>query len=325
MATDFRNPLVQEWNLSVQHELPGQMVAQVGYQGNHQAHQLLQPDPNACPNVFTTNSSITCNALRLQPDVGNVSGTATFGVGNYNAMTASLQKRLTSGLQFQAAYTYGHALADSGTTLSGSNGLYNIDPLNYNASYTSASWDIRHNFTTVFNYEIPFGKGKQYGGNLNRAVQTIAGNWQVNGVLSLRTGQPYTIYASGCQLESGAEAGCGPDLIAGHPNDAPPGGRRPSEWFNTANFGPPSPLSQGNLGLQTNNGPPTRTLDFSIFKNFAFTERFALQFRAEGTNVFNTSQFSIPDQGLQDANFGRVTSTQSGSERHIQFQLRLQF
>lgn len=160
---------------------------------------------------------------------------------------------------------------------------------------------------------------------MNRAVQTIAGNWQVNGLLSLRTGQPYTIYASGCQLESGAEAGCGPDLIAGHPNDAPAGGRTPSKWFNTANFGPPSPLSQGNLGLQTNYGPPTRTLDFSIFKNFAFTERFALQFRAEGTNIANTSQFSIPDQGLQDANFGKVTSTQAGSERHIQFQLRLQF
>ncbi len=325
IATDFRNPMVQEWNLSVQHELPGQMVATVGYQGNHQSHQLLQPDPNACPNVYTTNSSITCQSLRLSPEVGNVSGTASFGVGNYEAMTASLQKRLASGLQFQAAYTYGHALANSGTTLSGSNGLYNIDPLNYNRAYTNASWDIRHNFTTAFNYEIPFGRGKQYGANMNRAVQTIAGNWQVNGLLSLRTGQPYTIYASGCQLESGAEAGCGPDLIAGHPNDAPAGGRTPSKWFNTANFGPPSPLSQGNLGLQTNYGPPTRTLDFSIFKNFAFTERFALQFRAEGTNIANTSQFSIPDQGLQDANFGKVTSTQAGSERHIQFQLRLQF
>ncbi len=325
VATDFRNPLVQEWNLSVQHELPGQMVAQVGYQGNHQAHQLLQPDPNACPNVFTTNPSITCNALRPSPEVGSVSGTATFGVGNYNAMTASLQKRLSSGLQFQAAYTYGHALANSGTTLSGSGGLYNIDPLNYNRSYTNASWDIRHNFTTAANYEIPFGKGKQYGSSLNRAVQTLAGNWQMNGILSLRTGQPYTVYASGCQLESGAEAGCGPDLVAGSPNAAPPGGRTPSEWFNIANFGPPAQLSQGNVGLQTNYGPPTRTLDFSLFKDFAFTERFALQFRAEATNLTNTSQLNNPDSGKQDSNFGRITSTQAGSERHMQFQLRLQF
>jgi len=325
LATDFLNPMVQEWNLSVQQELPGQMVAQIGYQGNHQSHQLLQPDFNACPNVFTTNSAITCNALRLAPDVGGVSGTASFGVGNYNAMTASLQKRLTNGLQFQAAYTYSHALADSGTTLSGAPGLYNINPLDYNASYTNASWDIRHSFTTAFNYEIPFGRGKQYGANLNRALQTLLGNWQVNGILTLRTGVPYTLYASGCQLESGAEGGCGPQLISGSPNQAPAGGRTPNEYFNIANFASPAALSQGNVGLQTNYGPPTRTLDFSIFKDFAFTERWKLELRGEGTNVANTPQFNTPDGGLQDANFGRITSTQAGSERHIQFQMRLQF
>ncbi len=322
---DFRNPMVQEWNLAIQQQLPGQMALEIGYEGNHQSHQLLQPDFNACPNVFTTNSSITCQSLRLHPDLGSISGTATFGIGNYNAMTASLQKRLTMGLQFSAAYTYGHALADSGTTLSGSSGLYNINPLNYNASYTNASWDIRHNFVSSFNYDLPFGRGKQYGANLNKIAQSVLGNWQINGILSLRTGVPFTLDSGGCQLESGAEAGCGPQLIKGSPNDAPPGGRTPSEWFNISNFAGPAALSQGNVGLQTNIGPPTRTLDFSIFKDFAFTERFKLQFRAEGTNVANTPQFSTPDQNRADANFGRITATNAGTERHIQFQLRLQF
>ncbi len=324
VATNFINPMVQEWNLSVQHQLPGQMVAEVGYQGNHQAHQLLQPDFNACPNVYTTNSSITCNALRPSVEVGGISGTATFGFGNYDAMIASLQKRMSAGLTFQASYTYGHALANTGTTLSGSQNLGTLDPTNYNSSYTNASWDIRHNFTMVANYEIPFGRGKTYGANMNKAVQAIAGNWQVNGILTLRTGVPYTVSASGCQLVSDG-AHCGPDIIAGSANAAPPGGRTPSEWFNTANFGPPAPLSQGNVGLQTNYGPPTKTVDFSIFKNFAITERFALQFRAESTNLFNTAQFNVPDSSLQDANFGRITSTQAGSERRIQFQMRVQF
>ncbi len=325
LAPDFRNPMVQEWNLAIQQELPGQMALELGYEGNHQSHQLLQPDFNACPNVFTTNPDITCNGLRLQPDIGSISGTATFGVGNYNALTASLQKRMSNGLQFQAAYTYGHALANTGTTLSGSQGLYNINPLNYNQAYTTASWDIRHNFTLAANYDIPFGRGKQYGANLNKFVSAALGNWQLNGILTLRTGVPYTIYGSGCQLESGAEGGCGVDLIAGSPNQAPPGGRTPSEYFNVANFGPAAALSQGNLGLQTNNGPPTKTIDFSIFKNFPITERWVVQFRAESFNIANTPQFNPPDSGLQDANFGKITSTQAGSERHIQFQLRLQF
>ncbi len=321
---DFRNPMVQEWNFSIQQELSGQMALELGYEGNHQSHQLLQPDFNACPNVFTTNSAITCNALRPAPDVGSISGTATFGIGNYEAFTAQLLKRLSNGLQFQAAYTYGHALSDSGTTLSGSQNLYNINPKDQGASYATASWDIRHNFTMAADYEIPFGRGKQFGGNLNKFVDAVVGDWQLNGILSLRTGVPYTINASGCQLVSDG-AGCGPELISGTPDQAPPGGRTPSEWFNTANFGHPAPLSQGDVGLQSNTAPPQKTLDFSIFKNFPITERWVVQFRAESFNLTNTPVFNPPDSSLQDANFGKITSTYAGSERHIQFQLRLQF
>jgi hypothetical protein len=331
IAQDFRNAMVTEWNLAIQQQLPGQMALELAYLGNHQSHQLLQPDPNPCPTVFTTNTSISCNSLRLYPDIGSISGTASFGFGNYNALTASLQKRLTSGLQFQTSYTYGHSLANSGTTLSGSTGLYNQDMTDVSKSYTTASWDVRHNFVSSFNYELPFGKGKQYGGNVNRALQTVLGNWQVNGVLSLRTGQPITLRSNGCLMVSEDSGACGPTLATGSANGAPSGGRSPNEWFNTANFVPINQLtlsqrlSQGNVGLQSNVGPPNRTLDFSIFKDFAFTERYKLEFRAEGTNVANTPQFSAPDTNQQDGNFGRVTATNSGTERHIQFELRLQF
>jgi hypothetical protein len=325
VAQDFRNAMVQEWNLAIQHQFPGAMALEVGYLGNHQSHQLLQPDPNACPVLYTANTAITCTDLRPYPDIGSISGTASFGFGNYDAMTASLQKRMTNGLQFQAAYTWGHALANSGTTLSGSNGLYNIDGTNISKSYTTASWDIRQNFTTSFNYELPFGRGQKYGASLNKIALVALGNWHMNGVLSLRTGQPFTLDSSGC-VDVGA-GGCGPVLISGNANAAPSGGRSPSEWFNTANFAPTGSqgLSIGNVGLQSNVGPPTRTLDFSVFKDFAFTERMKLQFRAEGTNVANTPQYNAPDQNQQDANFGKITSTQNGTERHIQFALRLQF
>jgi hypothetical protein len=231
---------------------------------------------------------------------------------------------MSAGLQFQIAYTYGHALSNTNTPLSGSSGWTVIDARNWDSSYSNASWDIRHNFTTAANYEIPFGKGKPYGANLNKWLQAIAGDWQMNGILSLRTGQPYTLRATGCQAVTDSGY-CGPELIAGSANAAPPGGRTPTEWFNTANFGPPAPLSLGNVGLQSNYSPPTRSLDFSLFKSFTITERWAVQFRAESTNLFNTPQFSVPDNNFQDANFGRVTATQAGSERHIQFQLRLQF
>jgi hypothetical protein len=325
VAQDFDNPMVQKWNAAIQHQFAGQMALEVSYVGNHSSHQLLQPDFNTCPNLGTTNTAINCNTLRRYSDIGLIQGTATFGFGNYNGMTVKLEKRMSNGLQFINSYTYGHALSDSGTTLSGSQNFYIKDPTNYGTSYSNAAWDIRHNFTSGFSYDIPFGHGKSYGANLNRAMNALVGNWQLNGILTLHTGQPYTVNAptSSCQ---GVFNGCSPTLVAGtDPNAAPANGRNPNQWFNTANFIAPTALTEGNLGLQTNYGPPVRTLDFSIFKNFAFTERFALQFRAEGTNIANTPQFSVPDSTLGDANFGKVTSTQTGSERHIQFSLRLQF
>ena len=238
-------------------------------------------------------------------------------------MTTKLEKRLSKGLQFLTSYTFGHALANTGTTLSGSNGFGIPDPRNYGSGYSSAAWDIRHNFTSGFSWEIPFGRGKTHGANLNRAVGTLIGNWQLNGILTLHTGSPFTLRSSGCQ---GVWNACRPDAVAGKdPSAAPAGGRSPDLWFDTSAVAPPAPLTGGNLGLQTNTAPPTRNLDFSIFKDFAFTERWKLQFRAESFNIANTPQLSTPDNNRQDANFGKVTGTTAGSERHVQFSLRLQF
>jgi hypothetical protein len=323
VANDFRNSLVHKWNVAVQHELAYGMALEVAYVGNHQAHQLFQPDPNACPNLGTTSTGNNCDPYRPVPYISGISGTASFGYGNYHGMTTKLEKRYSKGLQFLAAYTYGHALANTGTTLSGSTGFGTPDPRNYASGYSSAAWDIRHNFVGSFVYDVPFGKGKSYGANMNRAVQGVLGNWQVNGILTLHTGAPYTLRSNACQGQWNA---CRPDLVAGqNPADAPSNGRNPDHWFNIAAVTTPAPLTGGNLGLQSNNAPPTRNLDLSLFKSFPITERFLLQFRAESFNFANTPAYSTPDNNLQDANFGKVTGTAAGSERHIQFSLRLQF
>jgi hypothetical protein len=322
VSQDFRNPMVQKWNLSVQQQLTESMSLELGYQGNHSSHQLLQPDFNAAPN-FGTTASINSNNLRPVPELGSISGTSSFGFGNYDAMTAKLEKRFSRGLQFITSYTWGHALANSGTTLSGSSGFGYLDNRNISTSYANAAWDIRHNFTTGLNYEVPFGRGKRFGTNMNRVLDIVAGNWNMNTVMTFHSGQPFTVRSNGCQ---GVWASCFPDLLPGKdPNAAPPGGRNPGQWFDISNFAPPASLTEGNLGLQTNYGPPTRNVDFSIAKNFKFTENWKLQFRGEAFNIANTPQLSLPDQNRQDANFGRITSTQAGSERHIQFALRLEF
>ncbi len=336
LAQDFRNGMVQEWNLSIQHELAGNMALEVGYLGNHQSHQLYQPNENTGPLIFTANSAINGTNTSLYPDIGGISGTASFGFGNYDAMTVKLTKRLSNGLTFQSAYTWGHALADTGTTLSGAVGFYTVDNANQNSSYSSAAWDIRQNLVSSFNYAIPFGRGKQYGSEPEPG----------GSILRLATGRLTAFFRCAPVSRSlwmaavawWSTADAVPNYSPGqNANAAPSGGRNPGQWFNVANFGCTTSgsnvscpsgnqgLSEGNVGLQTNVGPPTRTLDFSIFKDFAITERFKLEFRAEGTNVANTPQFSTPSNSTSSGNFGQITGTQAGSERHLQFQLRMRF
>jgi hypothetical protein len=337
---DFRNPMVQKWNFVVQQELPGQMALEVGYLGNHQSHHVILWDSDPSMNIGTTNSAINAETQRIiQPpancptcaSIGNgLSMTSSFGYGNYAALEANLVKRFSRGLQFQGAYTWGHTLANSGTPLSGSSGFGAPDPTNYASAYSSAAWDIRHSFTFAFNYELPFGRGKAVGSTMNRALDVIVGNWQFNGVLTLRTGVPYTLRYNGCQGVWGA---CRPDLVPGRdPNAAPANGRDPAQWFDISAVTVPAALTGGDLGLQSETGPGLRTLDLSVFKDFPITERWKVQFRAESFNLANTPVFNTPDNNLQDArslggngNFGRITSTAPGTERHIQFSLRLMF
>lgn len=357
VQSDFRNGLVHKWNFIVQRELPKNMAIELGYEGNHQAHQLILYNTDPCPNLgYVNNPSLSCDSRRVVPtpftngatSVGNsLTETSSFGYGNYAAFTAKLEKRFSQGLQFLSAYTYGHTLANTGTPLSGATNFGNPDPTDLSKSYATAAWDIRHNFTTSFNYELPFGRGKQFASGVNRVGNVLIGGWQSNGILTLRTGQPFTIAGTACQGNWGR---CVPDLVTGkNPNDAPAGGRSVGTnglWFDTSAVqvayqnAAAGVYTGGNLGLQTNMGPPTRTMDFSLFKDFAFTERVRLQFRAEAVNLANTPIYSTPDASLGDAklaatatapavngngNFGKVLGANVGTERHVQFQLRLSF
>ncbi len=347
---DFRNPLVHKWNVIVQRELPGNMSLELGYEGNHQAHQVILLNTDPCPNSPLKSYSCANNRVVPNPangqDIGNgLSMTSSFGYGNYAAGSVKLEKRFSNGLQFLTAYVWSHALANSGTPLSGSTNFGTPDPTNLASAYSTAAWDIRHNLTTSFNYEIPFGRGKKYGANMNKGLNLLAGNWQANGILSLRTGQPYTLNGTSC---IGTWGKCMPDVVPGmNPNAAPSGGRQVNTdgyWFNPAAFMVASQTAttgtEGNLGLQSQTGPPTHIMDLSVFKDFALTERFRLQFRAEAFNLANSAVYSTPDGSLGDAklaatattpavngngNFGKVLGANVGTERHVQFSLRLQF
>ena len=126
--------------------------------------------------------------------------------------------------------------------------------------------------------------------------------------------------------------------FAGSGNVAPSGGRTTAEWFNTANYvvaysNPATGVATGgDVGLQTLTGPPTKTLDFAVSKTFRITERFGFQFRGDAINIGNFAILNNPDASLGDSkvyggngNFGTITGAAVGTERHVQFSMRLTF
>lgn len=332
ISTNFRTPLVQKWNFAVQREFARSMALELSYVGNHQSHQVVNWDPNSAPFLVDPTGKINSNTLRKQPAVGGIAYTDSIGYGNYHALAAKLEKRYSNGLDFTMAYTYGHVLSNVGTTLSGSNGFGTPDPLNLATAYSSAAWDIRHSFTTSFVYDLPFGRGRMFGSNMNPVANAVLGGWQANGILSFRTGSPITIRSGSCTgIINGA---CRPDVVSGKdPKNAPSNGRSPDQWFDISAVKIPAPNTQGNLGLQAINGPGIGNVDMSLFKDVKLSDRFKIQFRAESFNLTNSPQFGAPDNNanynaagqLTNGNFGKIGGTVSGSERHYQFSLRFMF
>ena len=174
---------------------------------------------------------------------------------------------------------------------------------------------------------------------MNAAGNALLGGWQLNSIVSMRTGAPYTLGTNNCV---GQWSLCTPDLVDGkNPAGAPATGRATPfgsggvVWFDTTAVTRPARSAasatgnivgtNGTLGLQTQNAPGQQLVDMSLFKGFRITERFGVQFRAEAFNLLNRTQYSQPNRTQGDSFFGVVTSSQAGTERKMQMSLRVQF
>jgi hypothetical protein len=325
VAPNFRSALVHKWNFALQRELFGGIVWEGVYIGSKGSRLLTNWNPNQ-PTNSPDPAAPVLPRRRWGAFTGNTNMTesVSFGFSNYHAFATQLEKRYSNGLQFLMSYTWGHALTNLGTTLAGGPGVRDVT--NLSAENAHANFHIRHRFVYSTVYNLPFGRGRKFGSGWSRGLNAVAGNWQVNGILTLQTGPARNIDTRE------AVCGCGgttrPDVVPGkNPNSAPAGGRSPDLWFDVTAVQAPARGTFGNLGHYAVYGPGIRNLDISLFKDFAITERYGIQFRTEWFNFANTPIF---DPGSLAAvqgqsGFGRLTATQPGIERHVQFVLRFRF
>jgi carboxypeptidase family protein len=326
-----QTPYVEEYEMNVQRRFGSNMALEVGYLGT-QGHHLPRyvyfnaaaPGPGsqlsreAWPNFNNTVENI-----------GNVNS-------NYNALSAKLTRRMSSGLTFLLGYTYSKSIDDGsglrtlGTDQIGAQNSYCL-PCERGLSI----FDQKHRFVASALYQLPFGKGRSY---MNHGVAgTLIGGWDLGMIYSIASGSPVDIMDGTCQSNIGASCMDRPNAVPGASSQL--SNATAKEWFNVQAFSLQPQYTFGNLGRNTVIGPPLFSVDSSITKDMRFSERVNLQLRLDAFNTFNNPNFGTPNNVLTadhlDANgvpipasggFGTITSLNSNvSMRQLQVSLKLVF
>jgi len=303
---DLPMPYVVQWNLNVQRQLGAGFVAQLGYTGS-EAHKLMggtnvnQPYPGG-GNV---------NARRPYPGFGDILVRGPQISSNYHALLAQLERRFRTGFNLLASYTYGHSI-DGGSGGGDLNDPGAQDARNLAAQRASSNFDVQQRFVLSGVYELPWGKKP---GVLHRLVR----DWQISGIYSHQTGQPFTVTLSKDPTLTGTTAR--PDRL--RDGSLPDGERSVNRWFDTSAF-VASCACFGNSGRNILRGPGLFNVDVGVTRDFRFTERMRLQFRSEAFNVFNHPNLGLPAAVIGSADAGTI-STVASPERQIQLALKLYF
>jgi hypothetical protein len=285
-----------QWNMAMQHELSRDMVFELAYVASH-GHDLPFPvDINQVPeNRLSPNDQ----QLRPYPQYGHILGSTNNAKSNYNSMQASIQKRLTNGLNFNFNYVWSHFMSDLDSSGWGSRaGAQNYQrSFNPSANYANSNFDIRNAFKGYAIYQLPFGRGRRFLNN-NLLLDEIIGGWQAAGSLVVQSGQPFTVsMATDNSYSLAQNAQWYPNLV-GNPKLTSHGAfHGTNQWFNEAAFAAPTPGTFGNAGRNLLNGPGLSNVNFSLGKSFAIWESVSFQIRADASNVFNHPSFGLPTSG----------------------------
>ena len=347
-------PYTQDWDVNVQRSLGRDFLLQVGYVGTKgtKLPRFIEGNPaiyvpgfdpvTGQPNSTSGNAdnrrlySGCTLAVDSPPCVYSSTGLIA-GIANssYNALETSLRKRFSQGVSFLASYTYSKSIDDASSfnmtgsaakPVAGENDLAQ-DPFNLAAERGLSLFDARHRFVFSYQWELPFWRQP------HAWYQYVLGGWQLNGIATLMSGTPFTVFDShdnsvqGSAPEITGFSANRPNIVPGqNPNSGP---RSTNAWLNANAFqaivqDPNSPVQQfGTAGRNIAIGPGYANWDFSAFKNIRVAEGKELQFRAELFNFLNHTNYRLPDSDISSPTFNQILDAQP--PRLVQFALKFLF
>jgi len=344
VPSTMTTPYNSQWNFSIAQDLGNTSVIELAYAGNkgtklplswqmdQLANSLIRPDAgllDVVPNPFfgiipvgvLSNRTVQRGELLTPfPHLPGVSYAGTsWGNSNFHSLQATFKKRFSQGGTVVVAYTWSKLLADGGDNAWDSSGFRDF---NCRACDKSVSpYHYPHRVVTTATYELPFGKGKKFGGNWSGFTNAVLGQWQVNGIVTLSSGQPLQMTTTG-NTSFSFGGGQRPDSTG---QDARLDNPTLDRWFDTGAFRLPAQYTFGNVGRMHPNlrSDFVEMLDLSVFKRFNIVgERVGLELRGESFNAFNHPVFGAPNTTVGNAQFGRVTGT-ANAPRQTQFALKL--
>jgi len=328
-----RTPYIQQYNFGVQYELLKDLLFDVAYVGNKGTKLNGFRNLNQRAVITNANGSQTAGA-RPYPAFGDIQWMENRVGSSYNSLQARLEKRFSRGLTGLISYTWGKALTGSPDHISTSGGGAGVDTgtfrepqdgNNLRADRGLAEFDIKQRFVASYIWELPFGHGRRFGNDWNKAADLLLGGWQVTGIHVLQGGLGLTATLGGASvLNIGGERRARPNLI-GDPV-LPESQRTLQRWFNTDAFQPaftPAQQAFGTAGVGIMRGPGLVNFDFTLAKNFNLSERRYFQFRTEMFNAFNRANFFPPNIARDSGGFGQILL--AGNARIVQFGLKFYF
>ena len=350
ISEDPMNPYVQQWTLSVERELARDTTIEVNYVGNKGTHLLERFNVDQAGALPTADVAFcnTQDSAGKYINVGNAPCPYTsrlplpnftssngfldskwIGYSNYNAGNVKLEHRAKDGAVL-VVYTWAKSMdsksaaAGIGSTNSYAGPMDSADP---QRDYARSDFNVGQRFVASYAYNLPVGRGKKFGGSMNRAADLAVGGWEWTGIGTFQSGFPFSVLAN--DTDTLLMTPIQRANINGNPNTGFHKG--PAEWFNTSVFSQPQLGTFGNSGRNILNEPGINNWDMGLVKYFPITERAKFQLRVETFNTFNHTQWGVDPatQGgsgpgtsaevtnVNAGNFGAITSARP--PRIIQF------
>jgi hypothetical protein len=305
-----------QWSFGIQREISPNLMLSVSYVGTRGLGLTPQYDYNqSAPGPGA--QAPRYPMYSINPNLVDVNYVTNIGDSTYNGLQVQLEKRYSFGLMFNLSYTYASYLSDVGDINGG--GVSDQNDACIRCSWGPDPDDYTH--VLVFNhaYELPFGPGRHF---LNHGVGSyLLGNWNVNGIWSVESGQHFTPTLGTNVSNSSGGGSQRPNRIGS--------GRLPSsqqsinDWFNFNDFVAPPEYEFGNSGTGILTGPGYFDFDMAIIRHFRLSERFGLDYRLEAFNTFNRANFNVPDATIGTASAGVISGTSAA--RIVQMALKLTF